>query len=83
MLAKALLMNPLTVVVLERKKSTTEHFRSLTSHGNVEDFFENTPECTPSLRKIARNPQGVGIYYTSQADAKTENTSSFRYLRGR
>ena len=34
-------------------------------------FFENTPESIPSLRKIARKPQGIGIEYKNLADAET------------
>ena len=34
-------------------------------------FLENTPEAIPSLRRIARKPQGVGMEYKNLADAET------------
>ena len=41
------------------------------SMGMWKPFFENTPEGIPSLRKIARKPQGIGIEYKNLADAET------------
>ena len=39
--------------------------------GMWKPFFENTPEDIPSLCKIARKPQGIGIEYKNLADAET------------
>ena len=41
------------------------------SMGMWKPFFEYTPEGIPSLRKIARKPQGIGIEYKNLADAET------------
>ena len=41
------------------------------SMGMWKPFIENTPEGIPSLRKIARKPQGIGIEYKNLADAET------------
>ena len=41
------------------------------SMGMWKTFFKNTPEGIPSLHKIARKPQGIGIEYKNVADAET------------
>eukprot|EP00731_Ephydatia_muelleri_P006678 Em0003g926a len=41
------------------------------SMGMWKPIFENTPEGIPSLRKIARKTQGIGIEYKNLADAET------------